>query len=263
MESRPEYLQHISLGIGQEGERISCGFLKKKAGDDTVRKATYSLVLILEGRGLFSVNEKELILEKGHVFQRIPGADYQFKVLSDYKEFYLECGPAMYNMLRASALIDEDDLAFSIGFNADLLEWAESFLKRTEQHGLEKQWLLYTELFEFMVHIHQRKSEASFNELELYKNLWLEECEGKRSFVEFCSDMDINPEILRKRMTAYYKESPGRMKNERRLLLAQKLLKENTAIQEVSERCGYSNRYAFTLAFKKRFGRSPGMVREK
>lgn len=58
--------------------------------------------------------------------------------------------------------------------------------------------------------------------------------------------------------------SPTRYKNHLRLMFARKMLLESSArIPEIAELCGYANRYQFSKAFKKYFGMTPAVIRQK
>lgn len=58
--------------------------------------------------------------------------------------------------------------------------------------------------------------------------------------------------------------SPTHYKNHLRLSFARKMLLESSArIPEIAELCGYANRYQFSKAFKKCFGMTPAVIRQK
>ena len=84
----------------------------------------------------------------------------------------------------------------------------------------------------------------------------------KTALADAASHAGLSPRHLRQLFNQYYAIAPSQYLLELKMQAAWQLLSNSTlSIQQVSERCGYSNLSAFSDRFQKHFSHCPSNVR--
>lgn len=258
-----------SLG-GQQLERIGCGFMHKRQGFDYIDfvPETYSVVLVLAGRGSYSAPGQPLQqLEAGWAFERLVGQRHTTTVDDDdWYEVFIDFGPTLAQSLN--------DLPFFLAsrrcWRPGLLPgWTSelSTVKEQLEQGAERQLpALFAQLVQLAHQLFLSDDKPEQEDALLIDRACaaLAEPGSDGDCRKLCDDFGVGYERFRKLFVKQVGVPPKRYAIRRRLDHACNLLLENQLnIGQIADYLGYTTPYDFSAQFSRYIGISPSAYRTR
>lgn len=235
-------------------------------------RPTYILHIVLEGKGIFVVDNKKYFLEKGQGFIIEPNivTFYQADAKNPWKYFWIGFdGEGAEKYLRELGIIQHKPI-----FRTDKLDELFSLLKEmlkrknlTLAEELKLQGLFY-EFFSLIVEENSIEEKDEKNELNPYVDKIITYIKNN-----YWDDINVNNIIEyvglnRSYLSTLFKKNIGITIQEYltvfRLSRANELLDiTNESIENVANSCGYKDPLVFTKAYKKKYGVTPTQHRKK
>lgn len=213
-------------------------FSKKGDTDETVNRKTYGLTFCEKGKITYVQNGVKTVSNENNVILLPKCASY--KILRQATGYF----PVIN--FTTNTEISKRILSFDISSNKKLLELfftlKENFIKNNTLESLSIFYKILSEIFE-----HSPSDKAS----EIIKFINDNLSDVTLSSVKIANNSNISVSYLNKLFLNKYGISPKKYIIHKRIELASRLLAENRYnISEISEKCGYSNLYSFSRAFK-------------
>lgn len=248
---------------------LSCGFLTKDTASDTQRDLIfdhYGGLLVLNGIGEYQdTGHPSILLGPGCFVQRMPGVAHSTIIQPDsgWLEFFVCFGREFYESMANLGLFSREPVLFP-GLSEQLVAQCGSLLEQFQKAPDSEIAGLFLSAQKFLLDI----VESSRNvELGSMRGIMTQAAEilctpDFPSPVETAGRLGMEYETFRKQFKRAYQCPPAAYQMRHRLNWAKQLLLDSQKnIQEIAELCKFSDAFAFSKAFRQRFGLSPSRFR--
>ncbi len=249
-------------------EGVGAGIIRKEGGVDFSNFVSprYVVVIVLHGRGIYTDERgRQYRLDAGFSFQRQPGTAHSNSIEagSGWVEAYVECGPLLYQSLRAMRLVRTDRPVQRVDNAPDLMQRVWRLIHALRDAGEDSLGGLTVMAMDLLLRC-QRNAEAILprreteSVIELACRILGSDFAGTVDMHEFCAGHGWGYEHFRKAFKARIGVSPWQYRIRRKLDAASAMLQDrHRTITEISEILGYSSVYEFSAHFKRHIGVSP------
>lgn len=261
---------HRILSAVPEDGLLSCGFLTKDTASDTQRDlvfAHYGGLLVLNGAGEYQdAGHPSIPLRPGCFVQRIPGVAHSTIIRPDsgWLEFFVCFGREFYESMANLGLFSREPVLFP-GLTEQLVNQCGNLLEQFQKAPDEETAGLFLSAQKFILDIVESSRSV---ELGSMRGIMAQAAEilcgpDFPSPVQAAEQLGIEYETFRKQFRRAYQCPPAAYQMRRRLNWAKQLLLDSQkSIQEIAELCRFSDAFAFSKAFRQRFGLSPSRFRD-
>lgn len=263
---------HRSLTPDPVNGILSCGFLRKQGSrcrSENLNFPHYGAFLLLSGSGTYSdLSGREIALRPGCFVQRMPGCPHTTKVVPDGKwlEFYVCFGRDFYEAMAGQGLLSRTPVLFH-GMTEALVQNCMILHERFCITPEYANYSLFLAVQEFVLSITQtaQKEQAGVWEGPLARAAQIL-CTPDPEYptpARTAEMVGMKYETFRKRFRTAFQCSPAAYQLQHRLNCSkQMLLDSDRTVQEIAALFRFSDGFAFSKAFRKYYGMSPGSFRK-
>ncbi|MDP0498235.1 MAG: AraC family transcriptional regulator [Verrucomicrobiota bacterium JB024] len=258
------------------GQSLSCGFLNKSGLTEDVTNEQYTrfaMIYLLNGRGWYSDSlGQEVELRAGDLFFRCPDRRHTTRPdpQSGWRETFVSLRSDWYGLFRAMELIPAQQACFTLGEVPHIPEFILGLMKRLRSADNPAD-NIHVEfdiagLMRWVLARVQETHHPDAPRLELLKHARerIREQAATREPLELIlKGTGLSYSRLRSLFRQTYGTGPGEYRVQVRIEQACALL-ETTGdrVQEIADRLGYSDAFAFSKQFRQHVGVSPSAFRK-
>ena len=269
MEVPSQYLRnataHRSLSASPEDGIFSCGFLVKTRAGDSQRDlvfAHYGGFLLISGSGEYQdAGHPSIPLRPGCFVQRLPGVCHSTLVNpgSGWLEFFVCFGREFYCSMANLGFFSREPVLFP-GLSEGLLSQCGSLLEQFQAAPESETAGLFLSAQKFVMEIVESSQDVRLGAMRGAMAKAAETLCGHDfpSPGDTAAMLGMEYETFRKQFKQAYQCPPGAYQMRYRLNWAKQMLMDSSkSIQEIAFLCKFSDAFAFSKAFRVRFGLSP------
>lgn len=260
---------HRSLSPSPEDGILSCGFLVKPTARDTDRDLVFSYYggfLLLSGGGEYQdAAHPSIPLRPGCFVQRLPGVPHSTIVrpTGDWLEFFVCIGREVFESMANLGLLSREPVLFP-GLTEHLCGQCGGLLEQFQAAPDGESAALFLSAQKFLLDVAEASRNIRLGAMQGPMTRAAEILCGPDfpSPAETAEQLGMGYETFRKQFRQAYQCPPAAYQMRHRLNLAKQLLLDSTkSIQEIAFLCRFSDAFAFSKAFRQRFGLSPSRFR--
>lgn len=264
---------HRSLTQDPVNGILSCGFFYKptsRFSQEHLIFSHYGAFLLLSGSGYYSdPSGRRIALFPGCFVQRMPGCPHSTQVNPDGKwlEFYICFGRDFYEALADQGLMSREPVLFH-GLTETLVRRCIGLRERFRATPESQLFSLFLAVQEFALSVtqtaQQEQSGAWEGVLSRAAEILCTPSPDYPTPARTAALVGMEYETFRKRFKAAFRCSPAAYQLQHRLDCSkQMLLDSDKSIQEIAWACRFSDGFAYSKAFRNRYGISPSQFRKQ
>lgn len=258
----------ITYGGSDSQELIGTGFMKKSGpvvDHYNYSPSFYSLCYVIEGEGLYEINNRSFQLSPGSIFQRFPNHTHTNKITSkDWVECFVDIGPDLFNSLCKMNILNENQVCGYIGLSQSLIDEFAMIRRKLDQFEDSSKELYASTIIQLilkMINLNRTQNKTdSFNMVSDAINHFHQNYLDRQPIEDLCSHYKWNYNLFRRVFKQETGLSPNQYRIRARIDAARSFISQhhNMGLNLIAEKFGYTNEYEFNSQFKKVVGIPPG-----
>lgn len=225
----------------------------------------YKLCIVVSGKGVYTIHEKEHLLKEGDIFFVFPSVSHSIRSENpENEDERLQCIYVSYLGIRANQIMEKIKVSVSSpvysGFSDLIPFWKEAILhaKKGSLDLISESVLLYT--LSFLCNDDSDKEDTKGSNISQRIKKYIDEnfADPDLSLDAICEHLHYNRKYISSVFKKHFKVGINEYLNSVRIHEACVLIDDKmTSVKNIAAKCGYSDQYYFSRVFKKHHGVSP------